>query len=150
MSHAGAEAQHDEAMTALSADECLARLHVRDVGRIAFEFARQIEIFPVNYGMEGGIIVFRTNPGTKLEGVPQTEVAFEVDSWDAKAGIGWSVVARGRAEDITLNPGRIAEHLRWVPVYPVAPGERWHWLAMKPTTITGRQFHVRARRGERT
>ena len=132
----------DDSAKVLTEDDCLALLHSREVGRIAFDVDGKIEIFPVNYGMEGAIIVFRTSLGTKLDALPRTAVAFEVDSWDAETGIGWSVVARGRAEEITTNPGRAAEHLRWVPVHPAAPGDRWHWLAIKPSEITGRRFHV--------
>ena len=113
------------------------------------EFEGRTEIFPVNYGIEGAVIVFRTSPGTKLEAVPKTAVAFEVDSWDRESGIGWSVVARGPAEEVTTSIGRVAEHLRRLPVSPVAPGERWHWLAIKPTEIAGRRFHVAPARPER-
>jgi hypothetical protein len=92
--------------------------------------------------MEGAIIVFRTSPGTTLSAVAKTELAFEVDSWDPASGVGWSVVARGPAEEVTTNLGRVAEHLRWVPVHPVAPGDRWHWVGIKPSEISGRRFHV--------
>jgi len=126
----------------LSESECLALLDSRDLGRVAFSSEDAIEIFPVNYGLDGSTICFRTSPGTKLDAVPQTVVAFEVDSWDAETGVGWSVVAKGRAEEITLNIGRAAEHLRRVPVQPAAPGDRWHWVAIKPAEITGRRFRV--------
>ena len=126
----------------LTEGDCLALLRSRDVGRIAFDVEGRIEIFPVNYGMEGRIIVFRTSPGTKLDAVPKRPVAFEVDSWDPESGIGWSVVARGRGEEITTNIGRVAEHLRWVDVRAVAPGERRHWIGIRPLEITGRQFHA--------
>lgn len=132
----------DDSVKALTEDDCLPLLRSREVGRIAFDFEGKVEIFPVNYGMEGKIIVFRTSPGTKLDAVSRTSVVFEVESWDPDSGIGWSVVARGRAEEVTTNPGRVAEHLRWLPVHPVAPGGRWHWMAIKPSEITGRQFHV--------
>jgi len=132
----------DDSLEILTEDQCLALFNSRDVGRIAFEFEGRIEIFPVNYGLGGKIIVFRTGPGTKLIAVPRTAVAFEVDSWDPESGIGWSVVAKGFADEVTTSAGRVPEYLRWVPVQPVAPGERWHWLAIKPTTMTGRRFHV--------
>jgi len=132
----------DEAATELAEDRCLALLRSRELGRIAFEYEGTIEIFPVNYGIEGKVIVFRTSPGTKLAAVGKTAVAFEVDSWEPDSGIGWSVVAKGRAEEITTNPGRAADNLRWVPVQPAAPGERWHLIAIKPSQITGRRFRV--------
>ena len=139
----------DDSVQVLAENECLLLLNSRELGRITFEFKGRIEIFPVNYGVDGAVIVFRTSPGTKLEAVPKTAVAFEVDSWDSESGIGWSVIARGRAEEVTTNIGRVAEHLRWVPVHPAAPGERWHWLAIKPTEITGRRFRVPAAKRER-
>jgi uncharacterized protein len=102
-----------------------------------------LEIFPINYAMEGRIVVFRTEPGTKLGAVPNNPVVFEVDSWDPELGVGWSVVMRGTAEEVSKNLGRTAEHLRRALVRPVAPGDRWHWLAISPVEITGRRFHVR-------
>lgn len=131
-----------DSMVSLDEDECLALLGSQDLGRIAFAFGGMIEIFPVNYGIEGAVIVFRTGPGTKLAGVPNSAVAFEVDGWDPESGIGWSVVVKGEAEEVTTAVGRVAEHLRWVPVHPAAPGERYHRLAIKPTEITGRRFQA--------
>ena len=69
----------DDSVQVLAEDECLLLLNTREVGRITFEFKGRIEIFPVNYGVDGAVIVFRTSPGTKLEAVPKTAVAFEVD-----------------------------------------------------------------------
>jgi nitroimidazol reductase NimA-like FMN-containing flavoprotein (pyridoxamine 5'-phosphate oxidase superfamily) len=129
-------------MAVLTEDECLVLLGSHEVGRIAFSTDDRIEILPVNYGIEGRIIVFRTNAGTKLSAARASAVAFEVDGWESASGVGWSVVAKGRAEEITMNPGRASEHLRWVPVHPAAPGDRWHWIAIMPTEITGRRFNV--------
>lgn len=139
----------DDSIQVLNENQCLALLNCHEMGRIAFEFQGRIEIFPVNYGVDGAVIVFRTNPGTKLEAVPKSTVAFEVDGWDSESGTGWSVIARGLAEEVTTNIGRVAEHLRAVPVHPVAPGERFHWVGIKPTEVTGRQFHVQTARSER-
>ena len=136
-------------LTVLTEDDCLALLQSGEVARIAFDFEGTLEIFPINYCMDGRTIVFRTGPGTKLDEVPKVAVAVEVDSWDAESGIGWSVVAKGPAEEITTNPGRVAEHLRWMPVHPAAPGDRWHWIGIKPLEITGRRFHIPPARGER-
>ena len=134
--------QFDDRVTVLSENECLGLLGAHDLGRVAFAWTDGAEIFPVNYAVEGSTICFRTSPGTKLDAVPNTAVAFEVDSWDPASGEGWSVLAKGRAEEITTNFGRVAEHLRRLPVRPAAPGGRWHWLAVRPTEITGRRFRV--------
>lgn len=129
-------------VSVLTESECHFLLESADLARIAFAFEGQVEIFPINYCVNGNIIVFRTGAGTKLSAVAKTAVAVEADSWDPRSGIGWGVVAKGLAEEITPNPGRSAEHLRWLPVHPAAPGEQSHWVGMKPTEITGRRFHV--------
>lgn len=136
------ERSFDLAPVALDEDACFLLLESRELGRIAFTVKGLPVILPVNYAIEGRIIVFRTGPGTKLDLVPRTAVAFEVDSWESALGTGWSVMARGLAEDVTSNPGRTAAHLRRAKVNPVAPGERSHWLAIKPAEITGRRFSV--------
>jgi nitroimidazol reductase NimA-like FMN-containing flavoprotein (pyridoxamine 5'-phosphate oxidase superfamily) len=134
----------DQSIKILSPDECFLLLESRDLGRIAFSIEGQPEVFPINYAMEGQIVVFRTAPGTKLDHVPEVRLAFEVDDWDPKLGIGWSVVVKGLAEEVTENLGRTAEHIRKAKVHPVAPGERWHWLAIRPSEMSGRRFKVRA------
>ena len=134
----------DQSIKILSPDECFLLLESRDLGRIAFSIEGQPEVFPINYAMEGQIVVFRTAPGTKLDHVPEVRLAFEVDDWDPKLGIGWSVVVKGLAEEVTENLGRTAEHIRKAKVHPVAPGERWHWLAIRPSEVSGRRFQVRA------
>ncbi len=144
--------RHDfaDVVSVLTENECLVLLESADLGRIAFAFEGTVEIFPINYCMNGTIIVFRTGPGAKLSAVAKTAVAVEIDSWDPASGIGWSVVAKGFAEEITTNPGRASEHLRWLPVHPAAPGDRFHWVGIKPSEITGRRFHVPRAKGERT
>jgi nitroimidazol reductase NimA-like FMN-containing flavoprotein (pyridoxamine 5'-phosphate oxidase superfamily) len=132
----------DQSLEVLSPDECFVLLKSRYLGRIAFSVDGQPEVFPINYAMEGQIVVFRTAAGTKLDHVPKARLAFEVDDWDPNLGIGWSVVVKGLAEEVTGNLGRTAEHLRKAQVHPVAPGERWHWLALRPSEVSGRRFQV--------
>ncbi len=140
------EALPDQSIQVLSPEECLFLLGTRDLGRITFDVGGQPEIFPINYALEGRIVVFRTAPGTKLDSVPKARIAFEVDDLDRKLGVGWSVVVKGRAEEVTWNPGRMAEHIRRASVNSVAPGNRGHLLAIRPSEITGRRFRIRARR----
>lgn len=118
----------DQSIEALSSDECILLLGSRDLGRIAFNVEGQPEVFPINYAMEGGIVVFRTAPGTKLDFVPKARLAFEVDDWDPKRGIGWSVVVKGLAEDVTRNLGRAAgifEERQCIRSRPASAGTGW-------------------------
>ncbi len=57
-------------------------------------------VLPVNYAVQGDLVVFRTGDGTKLERAHGTKVAFEVDEVDAGTGSGWSVVVQGVTEEI--------------------------------------------------
>ncbi|TME57498.1 MAG: pyridoxamine 5'-phosphate oxidase family protein [Chloroflexi bacterium] len=67
-------------------------------------------------------------------------VAFEVDDWNAETGVGWSVVIKGVAEEITSGIDPFAMALRGRLVVPLAPGSREYWIAIYPSEITGRRF----------
>ncbi len=120
--------------------ECVRLLHANDLGRIAL-VDREVRplIFPINYFFDEGVVVFRTDPGTKLDLAPGAPVCFEIDGWDPKAGIGWSVLVQGIAHDITSPRDRL-ERLRSWPVRPLAPGEHTHWIGIWANEITGRRF----------
>jgi nitroimidazol reductase NimA-like FMN-containing flavoprotein (pyridoxamine 5'-phosphate oxidase superfamily) len=84
--------------------ECWKVLRAGSVGRVAvIDQHSGIEIFPVNYVVEHGTIVFRTARGTKLSAVDnEPTVAFEVDGRSPE-GVTTSVVALGQAEPITAH-----------------------------------------------
>lgn len=124
----------------LSEQQCLELLGSQILGRIAFPVADRIEIFPVNYASDGAIVVFRTAPGTKLDSVTASRVAFEIDGWDEDKGVGWSVVLKGVAQEVTTGSDPFTATLRTRNVWPLAPGERDHWIAIYPAEITGRRF----------
>jgi uncharacterized protein len=132
--------QTDGALEILSEYQCRELLASRDLGRIAFPLGKDTEIFPVNYSTDGTIVVFRTGTGTKLDQSTVTRVAFEVDEWDANEKVGWSVVLKGVAEEVTRGTDPFATALRSRPVVPLAPGEHDYWIAIYPATISGRRF----------
>jgi len=129
-----------EALEVLSERQCLNLLASRTLGRIAFSVGDQPEIFPISYATDGAIVVFRTASGTKLDWVTRSRVAFEVDDWDPMTRIGWSVLLKGVAQDVTEGIDPFAEALRARPVWPHAPGPHEHWIAVYPSEISGRRF----------
>jgi nitroimidazol reductase NimA-like FMN-containing flavoprotein (pyridoxamine 5'-phosphate oxidase superfamily) len=135
------ESDWPDVLEVLSDDQCRELLASRDIGRIAFLIGDEPEIFPVNYATDGSVVVFRTASGTKLHEVVMRRVAFEVDSWDPDTRIGWSVVVKGVAQEVTTAIDPFAAALRQRPVYPLAPGEREQWIAVYPSEISGRRFH---------
>jgi nitroimidazol reductase NimA-like FMN-containing flavoprotein (pyridoxamine 5'-phosphate oxidase superfamily) len=86
----------------LSDDECLRRLGRGGVGRVAISIGALPAVFPVNYALHRGDVVFRTTPGTKLwAATHEAVVAFEVDRIDPFAHTGWSVMVVGVAHRIS-------------------------------------------------
>ena len=59
-------------VTGLPANACWALLRSQEVGRLAVSIADRPEIFPVNYVVDHGTVVFRTAEGTKLAGAVNT------------------------------------------------------------------------------
>lgn len=138
-----APAEHVDMLEALDEHRCLEYLHSANLGRVAFGIGDDIEIFPVNYACDGSIVVYRTAAGTRLEMAPRDRVAFEVDGWDPKELMGWSVVLKGVALDVTRGIDPFSKALRERKVVPLAPGKRERWIAIYPAAITGRRFRAR-------
>ena len=127
--------------------ECVRLLREHDLGRIAVvdRDARPL-IFPINYYFDEGVVLFRTAPGTKLDLAPGMHVGFEIDGWDERTGVGWSVLVRGIARDVTHPRGMPTARMRYWPVRPVAPGSREHWIGIWADEISGRRFKTEAHR----
>ncbi|HEX6395512.1 MAG TPA: pyridoxamine 5'-phosphate oxidase family protein [Acidimicrobiales bacterium] len=85
----------------VSESDCWEMLATQSIGRVAFALEGQVEIFPVNYAIDGDAIIFRTNVGRKYTGAKVGEVAFEADSLDPVSKSGWSVVIHGSSRDAT-------------------------------------------------
>lgn len=131
---------NEDVLEVLDEEQCRTLLQSRDIGRIAFSAEGAPEIFPVNYVADGSTVVFRTADDTRLMKSLKTRVAFEVDDWDPATGVGWSVVVKGVAEEITTGIDPFAMALRDHKVVPLAPGARETWIAVYPSVITGRRF----------
>ncbi len=120
---------------------CLRLLEETPIGRIVFiEDGGQPMALPVNYLVVDGAIVFRTLEGQKLSAASIGQrVAFEVDDWDPDHRAGWSVVVKGRAEEVTQWAE--AEQLEQQGLVPWAHGEwRTLWVRVTPDEITGRRL----------
>ena len=123
----------------LSRDECLRLLREHAVGRVAVVAGGRPLIFPVNYTVDGATVVFRTDAGTKLDGVSSGfNVAFEIDGIEPLYHTGWSVVLTGHGREIVEPNERRA--VAELPVRPWARGEKAHFVRIRPDTITGRRI----------
>jgi len=130
----------EDVLEVLDEDQCRMLLNSHNIGRITFSVDDVPEIFPINYAVDGSTVVFRTTEDSILRNAAKRRVAFETDEWDPETGVGWSVVVKGIAEEITSGLDPFAEALRTRPVIPLAPGAREFWIAVYPSAITGRRF----------
>ncbi len=124
----------------LDRNTCVELLSRQVVGRLAVVLDGAPHVFPVNYRMIDAAIVIRTDPGTKLTAADLHKVAFEIDHADRWNRKGWSVVAHGRARDITSDPSQPALRQRSVTLHPWAPGPKTHWLVIDDPVLTGRRI----------
>ena len=127
----------------LTVDECLALLRAHQVGRLAVVTPAGPAIFPVNYAIGGDRVVFRTDPGTKLDASGLRRVAFEIDSLDVDSGTGWSVVVEGDAVEIGDAIDTTSVALQALELHPFAPGEKAHLVEIQPSVISGRRLVTR-------
>ena len=120
---------------------CMSLLADEEIGRIGIVDGNQPLVLPVNYALDGEVVVFRTDPGTKLRVAGRGPVAFEVDGFDRERRTGWSVLVKGRLVEVDRydEPALVAR-IRALPVTPWAGGAKGHWLRVVPTTVTGRRI----------
>jgi nitroimidazol reductase NimA-like FMN-containing flavoprotein (pyridoxamine 5'-phosphate oxidase superfamily) len=125
----------------LSAAECRHLLSTRRIGRLGLAGGRFPLILPVNYALDGDVIVVRTDSRAILAAADHGRVAFEVDEIDERARRGWSVVAQAVAQEVTAaDRDDLLARTRASGVEPWAPGERGHWIRLVPLHLTGRRI----------
>jgi nitroimidazol reductase NimA-like FMN-containing flavoprotein (pyridoxamine 5'-phosphate oxidase superfamily) len=124
----------------LSDEDCWSLLRTHKLGRLAIVIEGRPRIFPVNYAAADDTIVFRTQPGAKLEHGAGSSTCFEIDDYDQRTSMAWSVMVVGVLKDITGAGDARSRSLRSLAVEPAAPGQRLHWLALQADEVSGRSF----------
>lgn len=123
----------------LGPEDCYRLLSTHNIGRLGVNGEQYPLIFPVNYALDHDVVVIRTNPGLKLTAADHANVAFEVDDIDPIRRVGWSVLVRGLAEELTSEHRKdLIERTKAAGVEPWAPGEHGHWMRIVPHMVTGR------------
>jgi uncharacterized protein len=130
-----------QTMDELSESACWALLRTTSVGRLAVWVDDHPDIFPLNYAVDHGTVVFRSKAGTKVSAaLSDSPVALEADGYDADTAEAWSVVIRGNAEEITAGTDLI--DTLGLPLFPWQAGEKGRFIRVVPTTTSGRRFPV--------
>lgn len=141
-------ARETGAIEVLSPEQCWQLLTSAEVGRLAVAVAGDVDIFPLNFAVDDGAILFRTAEGTKLvEIVMAGKVAFEVDGYEPEHGRAWSVVVKGHAEN--LEKFDDLYHAQELPLFPWNASPKERFVKLTPVRMTGRRFTVlRTRAGD--
>jgi nitroimidazol reductase NimA-like FMN-containing flavoprotein (pyridoxamine 5'-phosphate oxidase superfamily) len=123
----------------LSRDECLRLMGRVPVGRIVYTRQALPAVELVNFAIDNGDIIIRTDSGGKLAAAARgAVVAFETDSVDMATHTGWSVTIVGMSEAVTDSEAiRLLEQ---VGPDPWAPGDHAHFIRISPTIVNGRRL----------
>lgn len=119
---------------------CWGLLRQGTFGRLAVVVGKKPDIFPVNYVVDHGTIVFRTDTGRKLSAAANRPVAFEVDGYDPKYAVAWSVVVHGVAMEIR-ELDEVIEAMG-LPLDPWQEGKKARFIRITPSSVTGRRIHI--------
>jgi len=107
------------------------------LGRLVTSFGGQLEIFPVNFVVQKGTVLFRTAEGTKLfTTVMNDKVLFEAD--DHTVAEGWSVIIRGTAK--LLSSAEEIHEADQAGLMPWVPTEKLRYVRVTASEISARRF----------
>jgi nitroimidazol reductase NimA-like FMN-containing flavoprotein (pyridoxamine 5'-phosphate oxidase superfamily) len=136
------EAARHPSLHMLTPDEARGYLGSRGVGRFLFDGDDGPVALPVNYGVLGDAVIFRTeSEGSATTAVRrQQKVSFDVDHLDEALSEGWSVLVTGQASVIT-DVAELAS-ARALGIEPWAGGDRETYIKLTVGTITGRRIRA--------
>jgi hypothetical protein len=125
----------------LSEEVCRHLLGSEEVGRLAFVGDDGWPVvLPLNFALEGDVIVLRTDSDSVVVDVPGRPVAFEVEHLAPVYRGGWSVLVRGVGRELGVvdRPDDVEE--RHGSVKPWAPGHKTHRLGIEIDHLSGRRI----------
>jgi uncharacterized protein len=91
------------ALKQLSREECLRLMASVPIGRIIYTRQALPAVELVNFTLDSGDIIIRTDHTGKLAATRRAVVAFEADNLDAGHHGGWSVTAMGQSQEVTIR-----------------------------------------------
>jgi uncharacterized protein len=123
----------------LSQGECLRLMALVPVGRIIYTRQALPAVELVNFALDHGDIIIRTDRSGKLAAATAgAVVAFEADSLDPSSQAGWSVTVIGHSNEVT-DADEISR-LEQIGLSSWAPGEHEHFIRISPGILSGRQL----------
>ena len=127
----------ESALEILGEEESWHLLASADLARLAVSIDDGVDIFPINYVVADRVIFFRTAPGSKLMDLTAHPiVALETDGTHNRRR--WSVVVKGSA--VRLGSDEEIEASGVLSLHSLMPTEKWNYVRITVSSITGRQF----------
>jgi nitroimidazol reductase NimA-like FMN-containing flavoprotein (pyridoxamine 5'-phosphate oxidase superfamily) len=129
----------DEGLEILDEAEAFRLLAGSEVGRVGVTIGALPAIFPVNYRVVDGSVVFWSAPGSKLSAAAAgAVVAFEVDDYNVADRTGWSVLVVGPSE--VVEDRDVAFKALAAGLAPFVDGFRRAIIRIEPTFVSGRRI----------
>jgi uncharacterized protein len=123
----------------LSRDECMRLMGSVPVGRIVYTRQALPAVELVNFAIDDGDIIIRTDASGKLAAATRgSVVAFETDSVDVPGHTGWSVTVIGHSRAVTDDEE--IRRLELTGLMPWAPGKRDHFIRISSAIVNGRRI----------
>ncbi|MCG6494190.1 pyridoxamine 5'-phosphate oxidase family protein [Kitasatospora sp. A2-31] len=123
----------------LTEPECWDLIGTHGIGRVGLPVQPAPAVFPVNYAVDAGTIVYRTSARGAAAPPDGSPVSFQVDHIDDRMSQGWSVLVLGEAHHVE-DPDE-QERLSLLPgTTPWAGGGRAQWVRIRPDEVTGRRI----------
>ena len=127
----------ESALEVLGEEQSWHLLASADLARLAVSIDGGVDIFPINYVVADRVIFFRTAPGSKLMDLTKHPiVALETDGTHNRRR--WSVVVKGSA--VRLGSDEEIESSGVFSLHSLVPTEKWNYVRITASSITGRQF----------
>lgn len=129
------------ALRKMSREECLRLMASVPVGRIIYTRQALPAVELVNFAVDDGDIIIRTDHSGKLAAATrEAVVAFEADSLETDRHVGWSVTVVGESQEVT-DPDEIGR-LEQLGLRSWAPWGRDHFIRIRPRILNGRRLSV--------
>ncbi|GAA2229101.1 MULTISPECIES: helix-turn-helix domain-containing protein [Kitasatospora] len=123
----------------LAEPECWEKLGTHGVGRIALPVRPGPAIYPVNYTIDSGTVVYPADRPGGSAPEAGTAMSFEADHIDDRLSQGWSVLITGTAEYIE-DADTVARISRLPGAESWAGGSHPLWVRIRPERTTGRRI----------
>ncbi|MFD2675118.1 pyridoxamine 5'-phosphate oxidase family protein [Gulosibacter bifidus] len=130
---------YDDVMMIPTEAEARQLLASQTVGRLVERIGEHVEIFPINYAIEGDLLIFRTAPGTKLAAAVAADEVFLQTDYVSETEA-WSVIVTGAAR--ILDRDDEIERAEQLDLRPLVPSVKRVFVAIDIESISARRFEL--------